>query len=288
MLHHFPCGRNGFRWKEALDAEAFDSILPVGTALSPFLLLGCGGFFACHWCVCPLLARSSSLSTPVSGPIWASVRHIQLSKARCRRRRRCCSCRCFCPRILSFPSRRNAGNARKASASAVPAATGTRRLTPLTPNARPQVVHAIKAFAPVQDAHLAVNPGTGDSLRACYVEFQSVQHAQHTLETAARSAGGSGGGSDDGDGSGSDGDGKTGLVVEGEPASVSYAASGAPPASAAPAIAAAAAAAAATEEGEEEEEGSVVPPVAPVSASALTALKAFQGRQVRGTYHIMG
>eukprot|EP00752_Nemacystus_decipiens_P004796 g4364.t1 len=137
-----------------------------------------------------------------------------------------------------------------------------------------QVVHALKAFAPVKDAHLAVHPTTGDSLRACYVEFQSVEHAQHTLETAQRSAGGGDGGSGD-----SSSDSRTGLVIEGEPVSVSYAAAGAPPASAAPAIAAAAAAAAAAAEGEEEEEGSVLAPVAPVSASAVTALKAFQGRQ---------
>lgn len=160
-----------------------------------------------------------------------------------------------------------------------PPALGTKLLHP--PTLQQQVVHALKAFAPVKDAHLAVHPATGDSLRACYVEFQSVEHAQHTLETAERSAGGADG--DSGSGSGdSSSDGRTGLVIEGDPASVSYAAAGAPPASAAPAIAAAAAAAAA--EGEEEEEGSVVAPVAqvaPVSASALTALKAFQGRQVR-------
>lgn len=143
-----------------------------------------------------------------------------------------------------------------------------------------QVVSALKAFAPVKDAHLAVNPATNASLRACYVEFQSVEHARHTLETVAKSEetgdhhqddnGHSGGG-----GGGGGGDRYSGLTIDGDPASLSYAATGAPPASAAPAIAAAAAAADADEDGEEEE-GRILPPV---STSSLTALKAFQGRQ---------
>lgn len=115
-----------------------------------------------------------------------------------------------------------------------------------------QVVLALKPFAPVKDAHLAVHPTTNASLRACYVEFQSVEHAQHTLDTA----------SVEGDG---------GLTIEGEPASLSYAASGAAPASAAAALAALSA-----DNEEEEEEGRIV---APVSASSVTALRAFQGRQ---------
>lgn len=46
------------------------------------------------------------------------------------------------------------------------------------------MVHALKAFAPVKKAQLAVHPVTGVSLRACYVEFASVDLAEHTIETA--------------------------------------------------------------------------------------------------------
>ena len=115
------------------------------------------------------------------------------------------------------------------------------------------MVRAIKPFAPVKDARVAVHPTTGVSLRACYAEFASVELAQHTLETARSTGSGDG------------------LIVEGVKVPLSYAAAGAPPASAAAAVAAMAAGAG----GKGKPSGR--PPT--VSASAETALKAFQGRQ---------
>ncbi|CAM9293392.1 unnamed protein product, partial [Discosporangium mesarthrocarpum] len=39
------------------------------------------------------------------------------------------------------------------------------------------------AFAPVKEACLAADPNTGASLGVCFVEFDNVEHAQHTLVT---------------------------------------------------------------------------------------------------------
>lgn len=72
------------------------------------------------------------------------------------------------------------------------------------------MVQALKEFAPVADAHIVGDTYSGRYLPICYAEFSSVEHAQHTLDTA-------GGG--------------RGLVINGATAPMTFAANGKAPSS---------------------------------------------------------